>query len=135
MRKIAAESPEERERILQWMTTNQHKSLTVETPEERETRLQQIRDRLAAETPEERETRLQQTRGRLADHIETVNYHSILCKLFCYNMQVLCKLFLHNMSISLVPRLSCRGGGKRLWYTLLAHAPSFLDNLHTTLLH
>ena len=21
-------------------------------------------------------------------HIETVNYHSILCKLFCYNMQV-----------------------------------------------
>ena len=25
-------------------------------------------------------------------HIETVNYNSILCKLFWYNMQVLCKL-------------------------------------------
>ena len=36
-------------------------------------------------------------------HIETVNYHSILSKLFLYNysdnIQVLCKLlFLHNMT-------------------------------------
>ena len=29
-------------------------------------------------------------------HVETVNYHSVLCKLFWYNMQVLCKLFLHS---------------------------------------
>ena len=33
--------------------------LAAETPEERERRLQQMRDRLAVETPEERETRLQ----------------------------------------------------------------------------
>ena len=36
---------------------------------------------------------------------------------------------------SLVPRLLCRGGGKRAWYTLFSHAPSSLGNLHTTLLH
>ena len=36
---------------------------------------------------------------------------------------------------SLVPRLSCGGGGKRAWYTLFAHAPSSLGNLHTTPLH
>ena len=34
---------------------------------------------------------------------------------------------------SLVSRLSCRGGES--WCTLLAHAPSSLGNLHTTLLH
>ena len=37
--------------------------------------------------------------------------------------------------LSLIPRFSCGGGGKRAWYTLFAHAPSYLDNLHTTLLH
>ena len=36
---------------------------------------------------------------------------------------------------SLVPRLSCVGGGERAWYTLFAHAPSSLGNLHTTPLH
>ena len=63
---MAAETPEERERRLQRMSTNQYERLAVESPEERETRLQQMRDRLAAETPEERETRLQQMRDRLA---------------------------------------------------------------------
>ena len=32
-------------------------------------------------------------------HIETVNYNSILCKLFWYNMQVLCKLLLYHFYI------------------------------------
>jgi len=36
---------------------------------------------------------------------------------------------------SLVPRLSCVGGGERAWYTLFAHVPSSLGNLHTTPLH
>ena len=36
---------------------------------------------------------------------------------------------------SLVPRLLCGGGGKRAWYTLFAHAPSSLGNLHTTPLY
>ena len=36
---------------------------------------------------------------------------------------------------SLVPRLSCGGGGERAWYTLFAHVPSSLGNLHTTPLH
>ena len=35
-------------------------------------------------------------------------------------------------STSLVPRLLCGGGGKRAWYTLFAHVPSSLGNLHTT---
>ena len=38
-------------------------------------------------------------------------------------------------TFSLVPRLSCGGGGKRAWYTLFVHAPSSLGNLHTTPLH
>ena len=37
--------------------------------------------------------------------------------------------------ISLVPRLSCRGGRERAWYTLFAHVLSSLGNLHTTPLH
>ena len=44
----------------------------------------------------------------------------------------------HSMylpSFSLVPRLLCMGGGERAWYTLFAHAPSSLGNLHTTPLH
>ena len=53
---MAAETPEERERRLQRMRTNQQERLAVETPEERETRLQHMRDRLAAETTEARET-------------------------------------------------------------------------------
>ena len=36
---------------------------------------------------------------------------------------------------SLIPRLSCGGGGKRAWCSLFVHAPSSLGNLHTTLLH
>ena len=36
---------------------------------------------------------------------------------------------------SLVPRLLCKGGGKRAWYTLFAHAPSSLGNLHATPLY
>ena len=36
---------------------------------------------------------------------------------------------------SLVPRLLCVGGEKRAWYTLFAHVPSSLGNLHTTPLH
>ena len=36
---------------------------------------------------------------------------------------------------SLVPRLLCGGGGKRAWYTLFAHAPGSLGNLHTTPLY
>ena len=36
---------------------------------------------------------------------------------------------------SLVPRLLCGGRGKRAWYTLFAHAPGSLGNLHTTPLH
>ena len=43
--------------------------------------------------------------------------------------------FFHNSLHSLVPRLLCVGGGKRAWYTLFAHAPSSLGNLHTTPLH
>ena len=39
--------------------------------------------------------------------------------------------FLH----SFIPRLLCRGGGKRAWYTLFAHTLSSLGNQHTTLLH
>ena len=35
----------------------------------------------------------------------------------------------------LAPRLLCGRGGKRAWYTLFAHAPSSLGNLHTTPLH
>ena len=38
--RMAAETPEERERRLQWMSTNQHERLAAETPEEREGRLQ-----------------------------------------------------------------------------------------------
>ena len=34
--RMAAETPEERERIFQQMSTNQHEMLAVETPEERE---------------------------------------------------------------------------------------------------
>ena len=37
-------------------------------------------------------------------------------------------MVLHN----LVPRLSCGGGGERAWYTLFAHAPNSLGNLHAT---
>ena len=37
--------------------------------------------------------------------------------------------------LSLVPRLSCMEGGERAWYTLFAHVPSSLGNLHTTPLH
>ena len=51
------------------MSTYQHKRLAAETPEERETRLQQMstyqHERLAAETPEEREVRLQRMRESL----------------------------------------------------------------------
>ena len=51
--RLAAETPEERER-LQRMSTNQHKMLAVETPEERETRLQRMstnqHEKLAVET-------------------------------------------------------------------------------------
>ena len=50
------------------MSTYQHKRLAAETPKERETRLQQMstyqHERLAVETPEERETRLQRYRAR-----------------------------------------------------------------------
>ena len=87
--RMAAETPEEREGRLQRMSTNPHERLACETPEKREGRLQRMstnqRKRLAAETPEERE-RLQPlprciTR-RILYHIETVNYRSILCKIF-----------------------------------------------------
>ena len=86
--RMAGKTPEEREGRLQRMSTNQHERLAGETPEEREGRLQRMstnqHERLAAETPEERE-RLQPlpkciTR-RILYHIETVNYHSILCKI------------------------------------------------------
>ena len=40
-----------------------------------------------------------------------------------------------HRSLVPIPRLSCGGGGKRAWYTLFAHAPSSLGNLHTTPLH
>ena len=36
---------------------------------------------------------------------------------------------------SLVPRFLCGGGGKKAWYTLFVHGPSFLGHLHTTPLH
>ena len=39
--------------------------------------------------------------------------------------------FFSSVHPSLVPRLLCRGGGKRAWYTLFVHAPSSLGNLHT----
>ena len=56
--RMAAETPEEKERRLQRMRTNHHEErLAVETPEKRETRLQHMRDTLAAETTEARETR------------------------------------------------------------------------------
>ena len=42
---------------------------------------------------------------------------------------------LYMCMVSLVPRLLCGGGGKRAWYTLFAHAPSSLGNLHTTSLY
>ena len=42
---------------------------------------------------------------------------------------------LTTLCTSLVPRLLCGGGGKRAWYTLFAHAPGSLGNLHTTPLH
>ena len=42
--RMAAETPEERERRLQQMSTNQHRRLAGETPEERETRLQHMAD-------------------------------------------------------------------------------------------
>ena len=31
-----------------------------------------------------------------------------------------------SLEVSLVPRLLCRGGGKRAWYTLFVNAPSSL---------
>ena len=37
-----------------------------------------------------------------------------------------------QLRASLIPRLLCGGGGKRAWYTLFAHAPNSLGNLHTT---
>ena len=86
--RLAGETPEKREGRLQRMSTNRHERLAGETPEKREGRLQRMstnqHKRLAAETPEERE-RLQPlprciTR-RILYHIETVNYHSILCKI------------------------------------------------------
>ena len=40
--RMTVETPEERERRLQRMITNQHERLAVETPEERETRLQHM---------------------------------------------------------------------------------------------
>ena len=43
--------------------------------------------------------------------------------------------YLQISKVSLVPRLLCGGGGKRAWYSLLAHAPSSLGNLHTTPLY
>ena len=64
--RMAAETPEEREGRLQWMSTNQHERLAAETPEERERRLQPL---------------LKCITRRILYHIETVNYHSILCKI------------------------------------------------------
>ena len=57
--RMVAETPE-REARLERMSTSQCKRLAVETPQERGTRLQLMRDRLAAETPKEKETRLWQ---------------------------------------------------------------------------
>ena len=53
------------------------------------------------------------------------------------NVQQVMVLFpdLSMESGSLVPRLLCRGGGKRAWYTLFMYAPGSLGNLHTTPLH
>ena len=60
---MAAETPEERGRRFERMSTNQYERLAVETPEERERRLQLMstnqHGRLAAETTEERELRLE----------------------------------------------------------------------------
>ena len=46
-----------------------------------------------------------------------------------------CSIIWISLRTSLVPRLLYNGGGKRLWYTLFAHAPSSLGNLHSTPLH
>ena len=61
----------------------------------------------------------------------------------CERASEICEQTLHRqeqnrlrmVSISLVPRLLYGGGGKRAWYTLFAHAPSSLGNLHTTPLY
>ena len=39
-KRLAVETPKEREARLQWMSINQHERLAVETPEERELRLE-----------------------------------------------------------------------------------------------
>ena len=57
--RLAAETVEEEAR-LQQIRSSQAERLTSESVEERETRLQQLRDRLAAASIEEREVRLQQ---------------------------------------------------------------------------
>ena len=48
----------------------------------------------------------------------------VLC--FLTRLTCLEGCMMHHINPSLVPRPLCRGGGKRDWYTLFAHAPSSL---------
>ena len=69
--RCAAQTASERQATSQQRSTCERERMAAETPEERERRLQRMKtnqhERLAVETPVERE-------------------HSILCKLFSYNM-------------------------------------------------
>ena len=75
--------------------------------------------------------------------VTTSEYHSVLLwdnKYFTSPLIGRCSSDMHYHTLlwrwiftSLVSRLSC--GGKRPWYTLFAHVPSSLGNLHTTPLH
>ena len=85
------------------------------------------------------------TRAAACIHSYTQEQHSISLVMFYMSPRKSCKIsprrhFSTHMKFPLVkvyPRSQAlvRGSGKRAWYTLFAHAPSSLGNLHTTPLH
>ena len=66
-------------------------------------------------------------------HVIEVHLTSPLTLLMSSPSSLFCFFFFFLPPSSLVPRLLCRGGGKRAWYTLFSHAPSSLGNHSATL--